>query len=78
MTEKIAAEIYRTLLLLGADHQLLGAIGSWADGESGEDVLRNLQAWNSATSQELKTRIQSYGESYSYRAYNPGAAQRSA
>ena len=78
MSQKIAAELYRTLVLLGADHQLLGAVGSWADGEPEQDVLENLEAWNAATSQELKTRIQSYEESCSYRAYTPGAARRTA
>jgi hypothetical protein len=55
MTSQIAAELYRTLLFLGADHQLLGTVGSWADGLSDSEVLSNLQAWNSATAQELQS-----------------------
>jgi hypothetical protein len=76
MNDLIIAELYRTLLLLGADHQLLGTIGSWADGSSEKDVLTNIQAWNSATAQELKARIEQTQVSYSIRAYNPNEAQK--
>jgi hypothetical protein len=76
LNREIVQELYRTLVLLGADHQLLGAIGSWADGQPEKNVLENIEAWNSATAQELKTRIQSYEESCSFRAYTPDAGRK--
>jgi hypothetical protein len=78
MTQRIAAELYRTLLLLGADHQLLGTVASWSEGADENEVLSNLEAWNSGTAQELKARTQSYEESCSYQAYSRGADRKTA
>jgi hypothetical protein len=55
MTRRVAAELHLTLLLLGADHQLLGTVESWADGLSDSEVLSNLRAWNSATAQQFQS-----------------------
>lgn len=60
---EIVSELYRTLVLLGAGSDLLGTVGSWGDSLSDADVLSNLKAWNSATSQEIKGRIEHYGTS---------------
>ncbi len=57
---EIVSEIYRTLVLLGAGSDLLGTIGSWGDSLSDADILCNLKAWNSATGQELTSRIEHY------------------
>lgn len=78
MTGQIVAELYRTLLLLGADHQLLGTVGSWADGLSDEEVLSSLQAWNSATAQDFKARTEHYESTCSFRDDNLGGNQKSA
>ena len=43
---EIINELYKTLVLLGADNALLGTIGSWGDSLPEADVLANLQGWN--------------------------------
>lgn len=43
---RIKNEISKALEGLGADHQLLGIVGSWGDTLSDADVLEALQAWN--------------------------------
>jgi hypothetical protein len=57
---EIVQEIYRTLVLLGADSGLLGTVGSWGDSLPDSDVLENLRAWNSTTAQEIIGRIEHY------------------
>ena len=78
MNREIILELYRTLLLLGADHQLLGTVGSWADGLDETEVLSNLTAWNEATSRELKYRTESAEALCSHPAYSQDAARKSA
>ncbi len=57
---EIIGEIYRSLVLLGADSELLGSVGSWKDSLPDSDVLAGLQAWNKATAGEIKGRIEHY------------------
>ncbi len=58
---EIINELYKTLVLLGADNALLGTIGSWGDSLPEADVLANLQGWNEETLRETKERIEHYG-----------------
>jgi hypothetical protein len=55
--KEIIAELYKTLELLGADHGLLGTVGSWKDCLPDEDVLANLKGWNEATAKEKELPI---------------------
>ena len=54
---KIIGELYRTLVLLGADDGLLGTVGSWGDSLPDKDVLAGLRGWNQATLKETTARI---------------------
>lgn len=56
----IVGEIYRAFVLLGAESDLLGTIGSWGDSLPDADVLARLQAWNDATKREIEGRIEHY------------------
>jgi hypothetical protein len=76
MNREIIGEIYRALVLLGADNGLLGTVGSWRDSLPDEDVLCGLKAWNRATVAEIKARIGHYEVSYPHTGYTPGAAPR--
>lgn len=57
---KIIGELYRALVLLGADNELLGTIRSWGGSLPDEDVLANLKGWNQATLKEDTARIEHY------------------
>jgi hypothetical protein len=57
---EIVSELYRTLVLLRADNELLGAVGSWKNGLPNQDVLAALKAWNTASVAELKVCIAHY------------------
>jgi hypothetical protein len=57
---EIIPEVYRALLLLGADSELLGVVGSWKNGLPNEDVLLGLRAWNTASLAEVKACIAHY------------------
>lgn|GEM_PF-4850096 len=59
-TRKIILEVYRSLVLLGADHHILGTIGSWGDSLPDNVVLEDIKAWNEATLKETKARIQHF------------------
>lgn len=50
MDREIRNELYLTLLLLGADAMLLGAIENMDD----KDMLADLRNWNEATLLEMK------------------------
>ena len=54
---EIIEELYRTLVLLGADDGLLGTVGSWGDSLPDKDVLAGLRGWNQATLKETTARI---------------------
>jgi len=58
MPRAIINELYRAFVLLGAKMDLLGTVGSWEDSLPDKDVLSNLKAWNKATLEELKQRIE--------------------
>jgi hypothetical protein len=60
---EIVCEIYRTLVLLGADHTLLGTVGSWGDSLPESDVLANLIGWNLETYKEIAARVEHYNAS---------------
>jgi hypothetical protein len=47
-------EIYRSMVLLGADELLLGSIASWRDGITEDDALAELRNWNEAKLLEMK------------------------
>lgn len=55
---EIVAELYRTLVLLGAQNDLLGTVGSWGTTLPDADVLANLSGWNEAFLKEAKDRIE--------------------
>jgi len=57
---EIIEELYRALVLLGADSDLLATVGSWGDSLPDEDVLANLKAWNEATAKEATGRIEHF------------------
>jgi hypothetical protein len=67
---EIVNEIYRSLVLLGADNGLLGTIGSWGESLPDEDVLANLKGWNQSTLKETKERIEHYETSCRRPAYS--------
>jgi hypothetical protein len=60
VNREIVDEIYRAFVLLGAEQDLLGTVGSLGDSLPDADVLANLGAWNKATATELKQRIEHY------------------
>ena len=78
MNQEVKDELYRSLVLLGADDGLLGTVASWGDSLPDEDVLANLKGWNEATTAEVKGRIEHYEMSFRRPAYTPVEAQKSA
>ena len=54
MDRDVRTEIYRSLLLLGAEPMLLAAVASWRDGMDEKDVLADLRNWNEAKVLEMK------------------------
>ena len=66
----IVKELYGTLVLLGAQHDLLGAIGSWGTELSDNEVLEGLRAWNAEQSGEIKQRIEHYETSCPHPAHS--------
>ena len=73
---EIIREVYRSLALLGADHELLGSVGSWGDSLPETDVLDGLQAWNQATLGQIKGRIECYEASFPRLGCSPDAARK--
>jgi hypothetical protein len=57
INREIVGEICRAFVLLGAENDLLGTVGSWGDSLPESIVLADLQAWNDATLKELRDRI---------------------
>ena len=70
LNREVVGELYRTLVLLGAESDLLGTVGSWGDSLPDEDVLANLRQWNQATLQQITQRIEHYEISSPRRARN--------
>jgi hypothetical protein len=56
----IVQELYRALVLLGSDSDLLGTVGSWGDSLPETEVLAGLRAWNEHSLRELRERIGHY------------------
>jgi hypothetical protein len=55
LQREMREEIYRSMVLLGADELLLGSIASWRDGiTEDDDVLADLRNWNEAKLLEMK------------------------
>lgn len=50
----IRGELYRSLVLLGADPMLLASAAAWASGADDEEVLAGVRNWNEAKLLELK------------------------
>lgn len=50
----IRVELYRSLVLLGADAMLLASAASWAGGADDEEVLASVRNWNEAKLLEMK------------------------
>lgn len=78
MNHEIKDELYRSLVLLGADDGLLGTVASWGDSLPDGDVLANLKGWNESATAEVRGRIEHYEMSFHRPAYTPVAAQKSA
>jgi hypothetical protein len=58
--QEIIGEIYRALVLLGADSELLGTVGSWKDSLPGNLVLSGLKTWNQGNLEKIKVCIEHY------------------
>ena len=54
MHRDLRAEIYLSLVLLGAEPMLLAAVASWRDGMDEKDILADVQNWNEAKVLEMK------------------------
>lgn len=78
LNREIVTELYRTLVLLGADHALLGTVGSWGNSLPEGDVLDNLKAWNQETLKETTARIEHYELSCSDQVYSQVEVHQSA
>ena len=76
LKREIVNELYRTLVILGADNGLLGTVGSWGDSLPEENVLSGLKAWNQAMLTEVKARIEHYEISCLRPAYSQVEAAR--
>lgn len=60
LDREIIGELYRTLVLLGAENDLLGTLGSWKDSLPEQDVLSGLRAWNEGQLAKIKACIEHY------------------
>jgi hypothetical protein len=74
LDNQIRREIYRALVLLGAEFDLLGTVGSWGDSLPDDDVLAGLRQWNEAALRQVKGRIEHYETSCPRPAYSQGVA----
>lgn len=54
LQREVREEIYRSMVLLGADELLLASIASWRNGVAERDLLTDLRNWNEAKLLELK------------------------
>jgi hypothetical protein len=57
---EIIGELYRAFVLLGAESDLLGTVGSWRDSLPDQDVLSGLKAWNDGRLAKIKACIEHY------------------
>ena len=51
---EIRTEIYRAFELLGADRELLAAVGSWGDTLDDAEILSSLKKWNAEAARREK------------------------
>lgn len=72
MEQHLIAEVYRTLVLLGAEADVLGIIGSWQNGAPKADVLHEIRGWNEQMLCSLKARIEHYGMTFPRHGDNQG------
>ncbi len=75
---KIVLELYRSLVLLGAESDLLGTVGSWGDALPDEDVLAGIQQWNADTLNTLRNRIRHFEISSRQEEHTPALVGQSA
>ena len=54
MERELRQELYLSLVLLGADPILLGALETWRGGAGDKEVLADLRNWNEAKLLEMK------------------------
>ena len=54
MEREVRLEVYLSLVLVGADAMLLGALDAWRDGAEERDVVAGLRNWNEAKILEMK------------------------
>ena len=54
MDRDLRLELYLSLLLLGADPMLLGALAAWRDGTEEKDFVADVRNWNEAKLLEMK------------------------
>lgn len=73
---EIVQEIYAAMVLLGAQFDLLGTVGSWGDSLSDDQVLCGLRAWNSGALKEIKERIGHYESSLPHSACSQAEARQ--
>ncbi|HSY36815.1 MAG TPA: hypothetical protein VK814_13755 [Acidobacteriaceae bacterium] len=73
--QEIVQEIYRALVLLGAEADLLGTVGSWGNSLPEADVLGNLKAWNLQTAKDVTRRTEHYEMTFHRPACIPDAAR---
>jgi hypothetical protein len=54
MDRDVRLELYLSLVLLGADPILRGALEAWGEGDDEHDLLADLRNWNEAKVLEMK------------------------
>jgi len=54
MDRDVRLELYLSLVLLGADAMLLGALDAWRDGAGESELRADLRNWNEAKVLEMK------------------------
>lgn len=60
LNREIVLELYRSLVLLGAQSDLLSTVGSWGDSLPDDTVLSDIKAWNAGQLKEVSGRIEHY------------------
>lgn len=54
MDRDVSLELHLSLVLLGADAMLLGALDAWRDGAGESELLADLRNWHEAKVLEMK------------------------
>lgn len=76
LEREIIGELYRSLVLLGAENDLLGTVGSWGDSLPDQDVLSGLRAWNKGQLAKIKDCIEHYEGSCPHSDCSPDVAPK--